>query len=403
MNIFFIPSWYPSLDHPIDGIFIHDQIEGITTKHLSLNAGVSIWGQKDENLLLYSREPFTNVNKILRKRKIRQCVIGVKKNFTKYYKPTFTWTKLFANGNIEGIIKANNENFQLFERQYGRVHIIHAFVTYPGGFIAMKLAEKYKIPYIITEQVSPFRPDIFLNLRSKVNDQVIQPLKNASKIVAISPSSVKELESFIASSPICIPNMVNEDFFMPQPTSKKEKGNFTFFSLGRNEEQKGFPDLLKAWANVEKKYPGVNLRIGGDGSKHLLVRKMSENLQLKNVVWLGELTREKALSEFQKCDAFVLASLHESMGVVFAEALACGKPVITTLNGGAESIVNQQNGLLANTNDPTDLTLKILSLIENYDLYNPDYIRKDFLERFSYESVSNRIVKLYKNVINSSI
>ena len=46
------------------------------------------------------------------------------------------------------------------------------------------------------------------------------------------------------------------------------------------------------------------------------------------------LNREQVRERMQKCDVFVLSSLHETFGVVVGEAMACGKPVISTRCGG---------------------------------------------------------------------
>lgn len=159
MNIFYIPSWYPSSDHPLSGIFIQEQIEGLTDLNPHLKAGVSIWGQKDENMMLYLKEPIDTLTKVFKQKNTKEAVQSIKENAFVFYKPAFTWTKKVANGNLSNILKANDYNFRSFEKRFGKIQLIHAFVTFPGGYIAMKLAEKHKIPYVITEEMSPFKPD----------------------------------------------------------------------------------------------------------------------------------------------------------------------------------------------------------------------------------------------------
>lgn len=397
MNVFYIPSWYPSQDHPLSGIFIQEQIEGLTKQYSDLKAGISIWGQKDEDAMLYLKEPLQSLIKVLKHEHQREEFQVLKENAFIFYNSAFTWTKKIANGNINNIIKANDKNFQLFESRFGKVQLIHAFITFPGGYIAMKLAEKYNLPYIITEEMSPFKPDVFMNLKRKINEQVLLPLEKAAKPIAVSHFSADQIQSYISSQVTYIPNMVDEDFF--QPASKEvEREKFTFFTLGRMEEQKGIPVLLEAISKLKNK--DILFKIGGDGEELVKYKLLGEQLSLDNIEWLGALNRDEAKLAFQNCNAFVLPSLHESMGVVFAEAIACGKPIVATKCGGPESIVNENNGLLAEVGDSADLANKIDRMVNNYDRYKAEVIREDFLERFSRKVVTAQIIKGYNQVIN---
>lgn len=396
MNIFYIPSWYPSPDHPLSGIFIQEQIEGLTDLNPHLKAGISLWGQKDESMMLYSKTPFSTLAKVFSQKNTREDVQSIKDNAFIFYRPAFTWTKKITNGNLSNILKANDYNFRSFEKRFGRIHLIHAFVTFPGGYIAMKLAKKYKIPYVITEEMSPFRPDIFMNLRHKIHEQVILPLKNATEVIAVSPSAADQLNFYTGSRVAYIPNMINETFFTP-PKNVARQRKFCFFTLGRMVEQKGIPVLLEAISKLKNK--SVLFRIGGDGENLSQYKQLSKALSLDNIEWLGALDRNQARQHFQNCDAFILPSLHESMGVVFAEAIACGKPIIATKCGGPESIVNESNGLLAEVGDSDDLAQKISWMIDHYDRYKPEIIRADFMKRFSQKVVGNQIMELYKKAI----
>lgn len=396
MNIFYIPSWYPSPDHPLSGIFIQEQIEGLTDLYPHLKAGISIWGQKDENRMLYLKKPFNTLAKVFNQKDSREEVQSIKDNAFVFYRPAFTWTKRVANGNLSNILKANDYNFRSFEKRFGRIHLIHAFVTFPGGYIAMKLAEKYKIPYMITEEMSPFRPDIFMNLKHKIHEQVILPLRNAAKVIAVSTAAAQEISRYSGSPVSYIPNLVDETFFIP-PKSVARQRKFYFFTLGRMVEQKGIPILLEAISKLDNQ--NVLFRIGGDGEHLNQYKQLSKALSIENIEWLGALDRTQARQHFQECNAFILPSLHESMGVVFAEAIACGKPIIATKCGGPESIVNEDNGLLAEVGDSDDLAHKISWMIDHYDRYKPEIIRADFMNRFSQKVVGNQIMELYKKVM----
>src|SRR5690606_32441992 len=134
---------------------------------------------------------------------------------------------------------------------------------------------KCDIPFVITEEMSPFRPDIFLNLRRKIEEEVILPLKKASAVIAVSPFSATQIEGIVKRPVLSIPNMVDEEFFAPNP-KEKDKKNFTFFTLGRMVEQKGIPVLLDAIARINN--PDLIFRIGGAGEELANYKRKSEEL-----------------------------------------------------------------------------------------------------------------------------
>ena len=95
------------------------------------------------------------------------------------------------------------------------------------------------------------------------------------------------------------------------------------------------------------------------------------------------------------CDVFVLPSKYETFGVVYIEALASGKPVIGAFNGGAEDIINKENGLIVKVNDVDDLGLAMKSIIKNIDSYKPEEIREECIKRFSKKKIINEILEVY--------
>jgi len=98
------------------------------------------------------------------------------------------------------------------------------------------------------------------------------------------------------------------------------------------------------------------------------------------------------------CDLFVLPSLRESFGVVQIEAMACGKPVVATWNGGSEEvIISDEHGLLVEPANPDDLAEKILVAL------NREWDRETILtyaEGFSLEAISSEIVCVYKILLD---
>jgi glycosyltransferase involved in cell wall biosynthesis len=103
--------------------------------------------------------------------------------------------------------------------------------------------------------------------------------------------------------------------------------------LSRLHPKKGIPELLESWRQLREKFPEWLLVIAGDDYDGWLTRyqDMAHGLNLGNdVVFTGALEGEKKLSLLGACEAFVLPSHSENFGLAIGEALAAGKPVITT-------------------------------------------------------------------------
>lgn len=395
LNILHIPSWFPNTTNPINGIFTKEQIWALAKHYPEHNFLVNLWGQQDTRYMLWWNQPFKNFKKV---KQYSTSLISQQlyPNLWTAQKPTFTWTRKILEGNLQGIVKANEQLYNFYCRQGLSPDIIHAHVAYPAGEVARRLSEKHDIPYVLTEQMSPF-PLTSFGKKGTTWRHIRNAIEGASGIISISTASSQEITNLVSCEPVIIPNTANEQIFKPKQVTLPESP-FRFFCLGRMEPQKGIPDLLNAihlLADKEK----YSFRIGGGGSLLTEYQKLAAQLKIEDhILWLGELTRSEAAKEFAHCHAFVLPSLHESMGVVYIEALAMGKPIIATRNGGAESIVNEKNGLLTDINNPEQLAKAMDQIMNNYSYYNSEEIRKDFELRFSCDTTLPKIMDVYLSV-----
>ena len=363
------------------------------------NIGISTWGQNDERLLLWSKSPIKSLYKLTSKSKSFHRALSP--NLYEYFTPAFTWTRKLAKGNITGIIKANEHSFLNFQEKVGKIDVIHAHVAYPGGYVAMKLAEKYSIPFVITEHMSPFPFSTFL-----VGDKLLKPAKMAfsksAQNIAVS-HALKGKMAHYGIETLVIPNLVDETFFLPQKTSSSNSP-IEILSIGRLEEQKGYTYLLDAFQLLRQQHPDIKLKVIGEGSlKNQLIRK-THSLNLHGAVcWAGLQTREQVRNALQQCTFLALASTHENLPLVLLEALACGKPIITTRCEGPEDIVNEKNGRLAEPGNADDMFQQMAHLIDHLDSYDSNIIRKDFENRYSKRIVCDKILNVYEQAIESYI
>ncbi|WP_299705366.1 glycosyltransferase family 4 protein [uncultured Pontibacter sp.] len=397
MNVFVIPSWYPSQDYPVTGIMIVEQYEALCKANTAINIGISVWGQMDSRFLLYASDHFKNLLKLTVAK--QSFTIPKAPNLKEYHTPAFTWSRKIFDGNFKSIVKANLKNFKAFERDFGPVQLIHAQVGHPAGNIALEVSKQTNIPFCLTERMGPFPSPYTTNKYGVLTEFHKSPYLASVKNIAVSPFQKRMMEQQWIPNIVTIPNFVDEDYFQPAHRLTKRGSTFTFFAFTRLVEGKGIEDLLLGTKIILDTGVDIILRIGGTGPKAKEYIQLAENLRIsKSIEWLGELCREEALQEYQKCDAFVLTSHYESFGIVYIEALACGKPIIATKCGGPETIVNDLNGLLVEKNNPLALAEVLQYMIENISKYNSALIRQDFLNRFSKKVVIPQLINLYQEV-----
>jgi glycosyltransferase involved in cell wall biosynthesis len=92
------------------------------------------------------------------------------------------------------------------------------------------------------------------------------------------------------------------------------------------------------------------------------LKELTRQLEIEDVIhWLGNVADPKSL--LQASDVFLLASTGEAFGLVLAEAMACGVPIIGTRSGSLPEVVEEgKTGLLVPPNDPKALANAIETL-----------------------------------------
>ena len=355
MHIMVIPSWYSSSKNKIHGSFFKEQFKALANNNEKITVAYNeIW-------------PITMIGKIHEKHGIN---FNIEDNLRTYrYKDYNYFPKtplMFKSFN-----KRMDKLYQEIVKKEGKVDIIHAHSAFWGGIAAAFISKKYNIPLVITEHSSLKYAKY---AKESYKKYIYEAYENADCLIAVGNGLKKELQEYVDRPIEVIHNMVDLELFYIDENTKDEnsKSNkeFKFFSCGFLEEGKGMECLIKAFTKAfrDKK---VSLRIGGDGSLKSLLESLIKELSMENQIkLLGALSREEVSKEMRMCDAFVLASEHETFGVVYIEALACGKPVIGTDNGGAEDIIREDNGIIAKKKSVEDLTKALIKIKENYEMYD---------------------------------
>lgn len=395
MHIFCLPSWYRSPEDPIRGVFFIEQAKAFT-KHYQ-DSRISLYSYGDFDLIHWKRVR-SNVHTLGRWFKAKSYFTPVSDNFTEFFEPVLTQDRRYNSKAINKLIQHSISAYRRYEKEYGKIDLIHAHVCWKAGYIAYCMSKELGVPYVITEHMAPF---LFseLEINGKAIPEIKHAFSKASRIIAVSKSLVADIRKYYLLATDIIPNFINEDLF----TVKNHiTDRFTFLCIAKIVKVKGIDILLKAFKRVVQKHPSLQLRIVGAGSEQERLKQYTKDNNLENnVVWLDCLLQDEVRNEIQKSDAFVLPSNYESFGVVYIEALACGKPIIATKCGGPEDIVtNDYIGDIIPKGDIDALVESMNHMYESYNEYDSNKIRKFFLMNYSSMVVCQRYYELFRDVIS---
>ncbi len=182
----------------------------------------------------------------------------------------------------------------------------------------------------------------------------------------------------------------------PIPAYKKE---ITLLFLARIEKNKGIYETLDSFSDLSKRYSNLRLIIAGTGGELQLAQDYACNNHIKNVEFVGWITGNEKARILNKSDIYVFPSFHgEGMPNSLLEAMASGLTIVTTNVGGIKDFFEPgKMGEYVNSQDTSDLTIKLEKIIDNQDRlpvishYNSEYAR----QRFAPSKVAKRLEKIY--------
>ena len=377
MNILVIPSWYSTNKNPTSGSFFREQAHAISKK------GNKVIIAFVEVILLSDKS-------------IKSKLEVIDDNGIKTYR--IIQGKIPKTGNVGTAIAFRQGLRKIYRKiiKEEKIDIVHLHSCIWGGLGGTFIAKKLNVPLVITEHSSYYGR---FNV-SFLERQIIKySFKNADKVIAVSNYLKEFITKYCNENIDIVPNMVDcNEFLYCKAKNKINSDKFTFLSLCYLKKNKGVDILIKAFSKYFKG-ENVELIVAGDGPEKNFLEELANKLEISNqITFKGALLREEVKCEMRNCNAFVLPSRFETFGVVLIEALASGKPIISTRNGGGNDIVNDINGLLVNIDDIDELGEKMFYMYKKYNKYDSYLIRENCINKYSEEKVIQKLLNIYKEI-----
>ena len=274
------------------------------------------------------------------------------------------------------------------------IDIIHAHTVFTDGYVAYKIYKELNIPYVVAVRNTDINAffKIYKNTGKKI-------LLNAKKIVCLSEGYKKRISKMfdnrtneiIKKKCIAIPNGI-DDFWFNRPIKEKEKNKeeLTVITSANFDKNKNLEVILKA-CDILQQEQKIKLFICGK----LMYKNLQEEISKRSYIeYLGYIDKEAFAEYLDKSDVFVLLSHHETFGLVYAEALSRGVPVIYTKDEGFDGQFKEgEVGYSCYPNDFNSLKEKIKQAIKI------NSIHKFEINIFNWSEIVGRYIKIYKEVI----
>ena len=289
-----------------------------------------------------------------------------------------------------------------------RIDIIHTFFGLPSGVLSFLAKKIFAVPYIIRmggSDVPGFNP-----YRLKVSLKAFTPFllriwQDAAILIAVSHGLRSlALKADPGANILVIPNGVDTQKFRPVPILNRMENNILF--VGRLASQrKGVQFLLQAVRKLNEENLPCRLTVIGTGPHKPRLEKMTRDLNLKNVKFLGYVPNERLPTYYNEADVFALPSSSEGMSNVILEAMACGLPVVATNVGGNPELVDDgKTGLLVPPENADALYDAFLQLLLGKEKGKKMGMlgRKKIKHFFTWNRIAMEYLQLYEAILSNT-
>ncbi|MCB9201508.1 MAG: glycosyltransferase family 4 protein [Flavobacteriales bacterium] len=264
--------------------------------------------------------------------------------------------------------------------------VVHAHTVNSEAFLARKIFEEYKIPYIITVR----------GLSSKYSSEVFKNIKSSESVISLNSSSQKIIKNRFDKESLLIPHGVSDLFFSNRNGKIKNK-TLRIITICKFLKRKNIDKVIIELAKFNNEYI---FDIYGKGPEYNTLLELITKHRLQNKIFIkGYVNHYEIPNLLSNYDLFVMPSLPETFGRVYLEAMACGLPVIATKNVGIDGFIeNEKEGYLVDWDREGSLYSILNKIFENPKILktNSEYAIQ-LAEKFKWNKIVKKINNIYRN------
>ena len=379
IKVLFLSAWYPNRYDAMAGLFVRKHAEAVS-RFCEVNV---LYVHADKNI-----KHFDIINNSVHK--ITETII---------YYPSGNF--FFKHMNY---LIAYYKGFKWLRKNEFYPDILHANVLTRTVFMALCYKILTRTPYVISEHWSRYLParNGYRGLVRKLITRLVVKKSSAVLPVSISLKNAMIQNKLQHSNYHIIHNVVDDFFYTKYEKKSGSKKRFLHISCF-DERAKNIKGILRATKYLSDLRGDFELIMIGTGIDYNEIYQYYTTLQfpLNRVQFLGEKTPAEVAQWLAQSDCFVLFSNYETAGVVIAESLACGRPVISTKVGIAEEFINNASGIIVENGNEKALTEAMNRVLDQLDSYDENIIKRN-ASSFTYQDVGEKILNIYQKILHNN-
>lgn len=303
--------------------------------------------------------------------------------------------------------------------------IVHTQSEFGLGMFGKIISRKFDIPFIHTyhtmwedylHYIMPIKgtrniyPKRFARTFSRSfirkAECVITPSKKTEKYLKYK-CKIKNKPIYIIPTGIDISPFQKENFPDTERNALKaqlglQPNDKVVLFLGRMGEEKSIDLIMENMPSLFKMVPNAKFVLVGDGPSKELLEEQAKRLHIEDrVIFTGKVPWDQVPRYYNLGDVFVNASLTETQGLTFIEAMAAGSPIVARYAPNlTEFITNNKNGILLKR--PTDFAKTIANVLNNEKLATK--LSQNGIETaklYAVEEFGDKLEMLYQEIIKN--
>ncbi len=182
---------------------------------------------------------------------------------------------------------------------------------------------------------------------------------------------------------------------------------YTLCRLSSKEQYKGYDAVIKALAKLVVKYPNIKYLLAGkydDVEKARLDKLIADNALQCNIIFTGYIKDEEVTKHYQLGDVFIMPSKGEGFGIVFIEAMACGRNVIAgNADGSKDALRNGELGVILDADNVDAIANAIAEKIDNKEKYDAAFaagLQQKVVAYFGFAAYKQKLKGILNPILN---
>lgn len=307
------------------------------------------------------------------------------------------WDRVLFDYKQRKIFNALESNFKIPDYD-----LIHAYTLFTDGNCARRMAQKYGKPYVVAVRNTDVNN--FFRLMPHLRKRGVQIMRDAAAVFFLSESYRDQVfskyvppkyQEALSAKTYIVPNGIDNFWFANEQAPKIVlDGTVKLIFAGRIDRNKNIQTTQKAMEILRNRGVAVMLTVVGRVADQRLLNKIKNDPYTK---FVSAMPKEELITLYRNHDIFVMPSYTESFGLVYAEAMSQGLPVIYSKGQGfdnqfPEGIV----GYHVDAHDAVDVADGIENAINHFDSIQQNVV--ELSKRFNWTDITAVYARIYKEL-----